>query len=265
MNHSTTPHWGSDQVELSDRSLPSLKVRFVLDRLPDSGKVLEIGCGAGKVLRTTHAHKPGLELFGTDVSEPHVPASEFRFVLADASRLPFEDGSMDRVLVIDVLEHVPDPGLLLAEAARVVAPRGSLLAFVPIEGERFSFYELFRQILGRDIYAVTKHHIQAFTHDELARLVSDRFEITEMRYAYHLLGQAMDAGFFAAARLPSLSKFWWNDNVYYNGDKSSPGWATAALNGMLRAGNALAWAESTALASRRWGSCGVLLEARRRA
>jgi SAM-dependent methyltransferase len=264
MNHSTTPRWGSDLVDPADRSLPSLKVRFVLDRLPDAGKVLEIGCGAGKVLRTAHAHKPRLELFGTDVTDPHVPATEFQFVRADATRLPFPDASMDRVLVVDVLEHVPDPAALLAEAARVVAPGGRLVAFVPIEGERLSFYEVFRRLLGRDIYAVTKHHVQAFTHDELTRLVSAGFDVTEVRYAYHLLGQAMDAGFFAAARLQAVSRFWWNDNVYYHGDKGSTGWAGAALNRMLQLGNALAWAESTALAKQRWGSCGVLIEAVRR-
>src|SRR5690606_22246129 len=43
-------------------------------------------------------------------------------VLADARKLPFVDGSFDAVLCLEVLEHVPHPGEVLAEIARVLKP-----------------------------------------------------------------------------------------------------------------------------------------------
>lgn len=60
----------------------------------------------------------------------------------------------------------------------------------------------------------TKHHINAFTYADVARLLEGRFEIADTSYIYHWLGHAMDATFFAAARLPQLATFWWRDNKY---------------------------------------------------
>jgi SAM-dependent methyltransferase len=48
-----------------------------------------------------------------------------------STSLPLGSASFDTVLLSDVLEHVPDPALLCAEIARVLAPGGVLLANVP--------------------------------------------------------------------------------------------------------------------------------------
>lgn len=52
---------------------------------------------------------------------------ELDFVRAAGERLPFRDGSVDVVLLIEVLHHVPDDGAVLREAARVLGPSGRLL------------------------------------------------------------------------------------------------------------------------------------------
>jgi SAM-dependent methyltransferase len=52
-------------------------------------------------------------------------------VWGDGGRLPFRDQSIDTLLALEVLEHVPDPNLLLAEFARVLKPDGTLLLTVP--------------------------------------------------------------------------------------------------------------------------------------
>jgi SAM-dependent methyltransferase len=181
-------------------------------------------------------------------------------------RVPLPSESLDAVLFVDVLEHVPDPAGLLDEAARVLQPGGRLIAIVPVEGERLSFYELFRAVLGRDTYEVTKEHVQSFTHASLTDLFERRFRLEHRRYAYHFLGQLMDAGFFAAARLERLRRFWWNENAYYNApSESQPApLAVRALNKLLQAGNALAWAESVRLAQSRTGACAVLVDAARK-
>ncbi len=253
-----TPSWGADAVAIEARSLPSLKARFVVQHLPDTGQLLEIGSGNGKILRTVAIHKPGLELYGCDVREPTRAPDGYTFRRMDRD-LPFEKASLDVVLVVDVLEHVPDPRHLLAEAARVLRPGGRFVAFIPIEGERVSFYEVFRRLLGRDVYAQTKEHIQAFTHAEARALVAERFDITDLEYAYHLIGHLMDATFFAAARLPRLGKFWWTKNVYYNADAKKEGGTVGAMNGALVLANAIASVESTWMARVRLGSAGVLV------
>ena len=48
------------------------------------------------------------------------------FVLADAERLPFREGSLDGAVLHLVLAVVPDAGAALAEAARAVVTGGKL-------------------------------------------------------------------------------------------------------------------------------------------
>jgi SAM-dependent methyltransferase len=258
MNDDITAHWGSAPVNPDEHSLPALKVRFVLRRLPDRGKLLEIGSGDGKILRTIARHKPELELHGCDVRVVEADCYTYHRMTPD---IDLPDGSMDVVLIVDVLEHVPDARRILAEAARVLRPGGRFMGFIPVEGERVSFYEIFRRVFGQDVYAVTKEHVLAFTHEQVRALLSERFDVDEIRYAYHLLGHFMDAAFFGLARFKRLRKFWWTENVYYNADKKNAGGGVGLLNRLLVLGNAVASAESMALARVRFGSAGVLFSA----
>ncbi|MDQ3896159.1 MAG: class I SAM-dependent methyltransferase, partial [Actinomycetota bacterium] len=52
-------------------------------------------------------------------------------VNGDAIALPFADGSFDRVIAAEVLEHVVDDRAAMAELARVLRPGGTLAVTVP--------------------------------------------------------------------------------------------------------------------------------------
>jgi SAM-dependent methyltransferase len=228
--------------------------------MPERGRVVEVGSGEGKILRTLARHHPDLELHGCDIRTPEVPPDVYQAHRMGRD-IPLPDGSMDAVLFADVLEHVPDPRHLLAEAARVLRPGGRLVACIPIEGEPISLYALFRRILGDDTYALTKEHVNAFTHEGLRSLVSEHFVVSKVRYAYHAMGHAMDATFFAAARAPWLRNFWWQDNVFYNSDKREAPGLSGLMNRLLVVGNVVAWAESRLLARTRMTSAAVLVDA----
>lgn len=88
-------------------------------RLPIAGQVLDVGCGDG--LLASLLQKPGgekpLSFEGIDVlvrRDAHIKVSAF-----DGLHMPFEDGSFDAVLFVDVLHHADDPHQLLREAKRV--------------------------------------------------------------------------------------------------------------------------------------------------
>lgn len=259
-------HWGTEVIDTRARDLPGLKARFMVEAAPREGRVLEVGCGGGKMLRTLARYRPGLSLHGCDVRDPQVPpdAFEFRRIDAESGALPYDDASMDVVTFMDVLEHVPSPKKTLDEAARILAPGGKLVAFVPVEGEALSFYTLSRAIFGADTFEKTKEHIQAFTHRGLRTMVGDRFTITTWRYAYHLLGHAMDAALFTALLVPSMRERFWSENKYYNAAPAKPSLAGRTLNALLATGNTLAWAESRALSRVRATSAGVLFVAEKR-
>lgn len=79
---------------------------------------LNLGCGA-EVIR-----RPGWTNLDAKAALEGV-------VAGDVTALPFADGSFDRVVASQVLEHLEDPVAALREWARVLAPGGVLLVAVP--------------------------------------------------------------------------------------------------------------------------------------
>jgi SAM-dependent methyltransferase len=88
-----------------------------------SGVMLDVGAGSGlfREIFSTFEYI-GLDLFPYDVVN----------IVADVrTGLPFKDGSIDIVMLSNVLEHTPDPWLLVREAARVVKKGSMLIGTVP--------------------------------------------------------------------------------------------------------------------------------------
>ncbi|MFH0298268.1 class I SAM-dependent methyltransferase [Bradyrhizobium sp. 31Argb] len=80
-----------------------------------------IGSGADELYNAT-----SIELLGTDVF-----ASPYTSLVADAHKLPFDDGVFDGVWIQAVLEHVLEPATVVAEIHRVLRPDGLVYAETP--------------------------------------------------------------------------------------------------------------------------------------
>jgi SAM-dependent methyltransferase len=189
---------------------------------------------------------------------------EFQRVDPDRIQLPYKDDSVDVALLFDVLEHVRDPRKLVAEIGRVVRPGGLLIAFIPVEGEKISWYTLFRAVFGQDLYAVTKDHIQAFRHSEVEDVIGQHFHIQNRNYAYHPLGQLMDAFFFALLKVSKLNRLFLTETSFRTSGDRPRSLAARCFGGVLEAANSVAWAESKLLFRVRLGCSGILLTARPR-
>jgi ubiquinone/menaquinone biosynthesis C-methylase UbiE len=89
--------------------------------------VLDVGCGGGLAVRELADR--GVRAVGVDVDPAMVEAAAQRFPdgefrVADATALPFDDGSFTGYRADKVLHTLPEPDLAVAEARRVLAPRG---------------------------------------------------------------------------------------------------------------------------------------------
>jgi SAM-dependent methyltransferase len=103
-----------------------------------SGKrVLEFGCGAGRVLSAFRDEADGAEFWGCDIDRRSVEWIERNLVPPfhvfanpeTPSRLPFEDGSIDLIYAISVFSHLADGWSgWLAELHRCLSADGYLLA-----------------------------------------------------------------------------------------------------------------------------------------
>ena len=219
----------------------------------------------GRLLNTIAAWRPQLELYGCDIRPLRYTPAHFQFdlVALDDAALPYQARTFDAVVMFDALEHFADPAAVLRAARAVLRPHGRLVSFTPLEGQPLSVYRLFRRILGDDLYARTKEHIQAFSEESLRRLVDKDFELIDHAYAYHFLGHLMDATLFALLTSPRLRRRFWGENPFYEEMDGGPrsGSAHSPLGALLRAGNAIAYVESRVLRRVRHGAAGLLFVA----
>lgn len=163
------------------------------------GKVLEVGCGAGRFMRSLRGRNPGASFFGCDLDPKSLAAGlsqgdRCHYAAADVHSLPYADSQFATVLIFDVLEHLREPRRALQEINRVMEPGGLLHALVPCEGQPGSLHWLlWLAHCGADLKKRHSGHIQRFTRRGAARLLAGAgFRIEHMTYSMHPLGQARD-------------------------------------------------------------------------
>lgn len=107
----------------------------LLDRLKsiEFASALDVGCAEGYFMGAI-AQARGAGVWGVDLSDRAVAVAASRYgvpaAAAQATALPFADGAFDLVYSTEVIEHVLDPGAMLAEMRRV--SRGHVLVTTPV-------------------------------------------------------------------------------------------------------------------------------------
>jgi 2-polyprenyl-3-methyl-5-hydroxy-6-metoxy-1,4-benzoquinol methylase len=119
-------------VEVPIRLFRRQRSRKIL-RLMDSGRILDIGCGRGRML--DEFKRRGWETFGTELSEQAAGAAREEFGL-NVRSIPledwgFEDKFFDAITLWHVLEHLPDPRATLREVNRILKDDGLLVVSTP--------------------------------------------------------------------------------------------------------------------------------------
>jgi SAM-dependent methyltransferase len=105
-------------------------VGVLQERLRPAGRALEIGAGTGRY--TVPLRAAGVDIQGLDLSRPMLrrlrqKSSTLPVVQGDAAALPYRSGAFGSVLAVHVLHLIPYWRAALAEAVRVLRPRGVLL------------------------------------------------------------------------------------------------------------------------------------------
>lgn len=109
-------------------------------------RLLDVGCGNGDAA-VQLATRFGLRVTGADIDPAQISiavdaspdAADVRFVVADATHLPFAEAEFDLVHTNKTTHHVRDWEAALGEMTRVLKPGGHLVYsdFVAPLGERF--------------------------------------------------------------------------------------------------------------------------------
>ncbi|OGE16786.1 hypothetical protein A2769_01355 [Candidatus Daviesbacteria bacterium RIFCSPHIGHO2_01_FULL_37_27] len=127
------------------------------------GKLIDIGCGRMPYRKEL---EPLVESY-IGVDHPNVSklySGGYKpEVLANAKKLPFKNNMFDIALLLQVLEHVDDPGKVVKEAARVLKPNGVLIISIPF------FYPL--HDMPYDFGRYTKTALKSFIDGAHLRII----------------------------------------------------------------------------------------------
>ncbi len=95
-------------------------------------RLLELGCGNGKLWQENQIDLRNREIFLSDISEGMVEevrnklGSDFNCIVADAEKIPFKDAYFDSIIANHVLFYLNDLNQGLKEIRRVLKPNGAL-------------------------------------------------------------------------------------------------------------------------------------------
>jgi SAM-dependent methyltransferase len=136
--------------------------------------VADIGCGNAPF--THFCAMRGAEIYFADIAAENVasverslkgtPARGLHPIVSDCNPIPIPDGTADRIVCMEVLEHVEDPDAFMTELFRIGKPGAVYLLTVP-DGQS----ERIQQSLAPDIYFQKPNHIRIFDRDAFGSLV----------------------------------------------------------------------------------------------
>jgi SAM-dependent methyltransferase len=169
---------GRDDLEIETgllkRGTARLQLAEIIAYVEDGGnshirpRVLEVGCGLGDFL--VEARAAGFDIQGVDFSASAVAVANRTLgeEIARSGRLEdlnIPDGSLDIVVLADLIEHVRDPAQLIDQVRRMVKPGGVVFVATP------SLDSLSARLMGRFWVEFKLEHLFYFDPRTIARLL----------------------------------------------------------------------------------------------
>lgn len=104
-------------------------------KLRDSGRILDVGCGTGALVRIVAGMTRESEIVGVDpapsfvdYARTQIRDSRVSFEVGDAMQLPFPTATFDQALSLLVMMFIPEPDKAAREMKRVTRPGGTVSA-----------------------------------------------------------------------------------------------------------------------------------------
>lgn len=198
-------YWQKIEELLSGELDPAYRrrARLILKNLAlvPGEKVLEVGCGRGFYLMAMEKICPQANIWGIDLNKKYLAiakriTSKVRIITSDATQLPFKDGTFDKVMASEILEHIEDDTKAVTEIYRVLKPGGVAMISVPNKDYPLAWDPL-NWLLERTIKRhMSSHiwwlaglwadHVRLYSKEEIReRLADGGFEIKKIWATTH--------------------------------------------------------------------------------
>jgi SAM-dependent methyltransferase len=145
-------------------------------------RALDAGCGTGYgcvELARVSPHVAGIDVSSDAIAyaREHSPTPHIHYACASVTAIPFAAAAFDLVTAFEVIEHLADWRLLLAETRRVLRPHGVLLVSTP---NRLYYAE------SRALDGPNPYHVHEFEYDEFHAALSEFFPHVQILFQNRL-------------------------------------------------------------------------------
>lgn len=165
-------HW----QEIKANPYYKQKADFLTESCSNSAVIADFGCGDGAIIGLLAANFVGKKFIGIEADSK---ACKLAYQMLEANRIanatiiksPFGSlrldlGPVDLAYSMDVIEHLPDPDIMLKKMASLVRPCGTIIIGTPL----YISDEL-----------VSPYHVHEFELKELESLIDKYFDVTTTR------------------------------------------------------------------------------------
>ena len=124
----------SKGIDNLDRAIVRTMIKSAIDSNMNSfkGKMIDVGCGKMPYKNYILKNSSLKEYVGLDIESAFVYDNQVRpDHVWDGASMPFENELFDSAIATEVLEHCPDPEVILKETYRILKPGGTLFFTVP--------------------------------------------------------------------------------------------------------------------------------------
>ncbi|MBT9150493.1 MAG: Demethylrebeccamycin-D-glucose O-methyltransferase [candidate division WS2 bacterium] len=170
---------------MEENKLDDYILKRELKSLPNKGLILDIGCGGGRIMDYLSNFLKS-KVIGIDIDYSLLKGKK-DVICSDTQLLPFKNNVFDAITGVEVLEHVPNPGMCIKELYRVLKGGGTLILTTPI----FNLPHFLISI-GRPVFLkvtggtdnVPYPHLNFFSiKDHIDMLSLHNFKIIKIRYS----------------------------------------------------------------------------------
>jgi SAM-dependent methyltransferase len=159
--------------------------RYIRANVPEGSAVLDLGCafGFGSKGLAGEYRVVGVDINLDEVSR--APEALWGRAAADATRLPFADGTFRAVVCLEVLEHIPHVEAAIAEVARVMQPGGVFVLSVPNRGLlwKLDSYNVMAGLFDPGEIVPPGHWHRHFSAEEMGGLLAPHFRVQRTRWS----------------------------------------------------------------------------------
>lgn len=155
---------------------------FLRQKINKEIKLLDFGCGIGKIERYLFAYFPRAKVYGIDTSSKSIDVAssttkKATFLVYNGEEIPFEDNSFNSIILSCVLHHIPPNKRkkILREIFRVLKKNGYLFIFEHNPFNLLTRYVVRTCIFDVDAILLTKRNLCNI-------LKNQGFSIVEMKY-----------------------------------------------------------------------------------